>query len=91
MGVIAGRACGRERSFCYHIVMKMDRNHTRLVSGRAEDDSFAPIDPALRIAAVWELTREVWSLKVPALVEGRMDRSLTRLIKMELFQDKGNS
>lgn len=61
----------------------LDRTHTRFFrSGEpTEDDGYMEGSPADRLAEVWELTREAWSLVPGVDPEAPMRRDIARLIR----------
>jgi hypothetical protein len=62
--------------------MKMDRQITRLGRlGDHWDDDFVPGTMAERIAMVWPLTRDVFSLSRRHDVERRLQRHVARLVR----------
>ena len=61
--------------------MQVDRNKTRLQKMTEEDDSYVNASFAERLAFMWELTAELWSLKGPEHVKRRLQRHITNLIK----------
>ena len=46
-----------------------------------EDDSYVNASPQDRLALMWEITSEIWSLKNKNDVKRRLQRNITRLIK----------
>ncbi len=46
-----------------------------------QDDCYVDASPQERIAFMWELTAELWSLKDKDSVERRLQRHVTNLIK----------
>ncbi|MBA7701051.1 hypothetical protein ES703_109782 [subsurface metagenome] len=63
--------------------MKVIRNHTALKRMAEEDDCFVNMLPQQRIAFIWELTAELWSLKGSQYAERRLQRNVTNLIKQQ--------
>ena len=57
------------------------RNHAILKKMTKEDDCFVDASPQQRIAFMWELTAELWSLKDSKCAERRLQRHVTNLIK----------
>jgi hypothetical protein len=45
------------------------------------DDSFVEATPAERVGFVWELTKEMWSLRNRQDAERRLQRDVTNLIQ----------
>ena len=46
-----------------------------------QDDCYVDASPQERIARIWELTAELWSLKGSQYAERRLQRNVTNLIK----------
>ena len=46
-----------------------------------QDNCYVDASPQERIAFIWELTAELWSLKGSQYVEQRLQRNVTNLIK----------
>lgn len=61
--------------------MKMLRNHSTLKKIDKKDDSFVNASRQERIAFMWELTAELWSLRGTGYVKRRLQRNITNLIK----------
>ena len=61
--------------------MKVIRNHAALKKMNEQDDCYVDASPQERIAFMWELTAELWSLKDKDSVERRLQRHVTNLIK----------
>ncbi len=61
--------------------MRVKRDLTKLKEISKEDDSFVPASPAERVAFIWELTAELWSLKGSEYVERRLPRHVTNLTR----------
>ena len=59
--------------------MRVNRNVTKLRRACKQDDNFVPAFPAERVAFIWELTAELWSLKGSEYVERRLPRHVTNL------------
>ena len=62
-------------------MIKLNRKHAVLKKMTKEEDNYMDASPAQRVAVVWELTREIWSLKDKKNVERRLQRNITRLIR----------
>ena len=54
---------------------------TKLKRTSEEDDSFVPASPAERVAFIWELAAELWSVKGSEYVERRLPRHVTNLTR----------
>jgi len=63
--------------------MKVNRKVTSLKRLGLEDDSFVDASPEERISFMWELTKEIWSLRGDANVKRRLQRNIANLIKQE--------
>jgi hypothetical protein len=62
----------------------MKKNHVRLirtVKYDDNDDGYVKMSRRNRLAFIWELTAEIWSLKNKHYVERRLQRHITNLIK----------
>ena len=62
-------------------MIKIRKNHTALKKMTQEDDSYVNASPQDRLALMWEITSEIWSLKNKNDVKRRLQRNITRLIK----------
>ncbi len=62
-------------------MIKVRKDHTALKKMTKEDDSYVNASPQDRLALMWEITSEIWSLKNKNDVERRLQRNITRLIK----------
>jgi hypothetical protein len=63
--------------------MKVVRNHVVIKRMNQQDDSFVDASPGQRVAFVWELTAELWSLRDSRNVKQRLQRNVTNLIKKQ--------
>lgn len=61
--------------------MKVLRNKTTLKKMSKGDDCYVESSPQERIAFMWELTAELWSLSGSEYVERRLQRNVAKLIK----------
>ena len=61
--------------------MKVIRSYTNLKKMTKQDDSYVNASPQERIAVIWEITAELWSLKDRQYAEQRLQRNVTKLIK----------
>ena len=61
--------------------MKMNRKVAILKRMTKDEDDYMDTSPAQRVAIVWELTTEIWSLKDKKNVERRLQRNITKLIR----------
>ena len=62
-------------------MIKVLKNHTALKKMTRKDDSYVNASPQDRLALMWEITSEIWSLKNKNDVKRRLQRNITRLIK----------
>jgi len=65
--------------------MSLDRQDVRIFRSlkEAHDGGYMPGTPAERLAQVWELTREAWSLLDAGHAEQRLQRHVAVLIRGE--------
>ena len=63
--------------------MKVIRKYTALKKMIEQDDCYVDMPPRERIAFIWELTAELWSLKDRHSAERRLQRNVTNLIKRD--------
>ena len=61
--------------------VRVIRNQSTLKKMSKEDDSFVGASAPERVAFMWELTAELWSLKGPEDVERRLPRHVTNLTR----------
>ena len=61
--------------------MKVKRNITLIKELHEHDDCYVDASPAERVAFVWELTAELWSLGNKYDAEQRLQRNVTNLIR----------
>jgi hypothetical protein len=61
--------------------MKLKKKIVRLKNMSDKDDSFVDLPPGELISFMWELTREVWSLRGKDFVERRLQRNVTDLVR----------
>ena len=64
--------------------MNLNRTITLLKKVDKEDDCFMKASPRDRIAFMWDLTAEIWSLKGNECAKQRLQRNVTKLIKNKL-------
>ncbi|MBU2446925.1 MAG: hypothetical protein KJ666_15325 [Bacteroidetes bacterium] len=65
------------------LTARVDRNHTVLKKMTKRDDCYVDASPQERIAVIWELTAELWSLKDKQHAERRLQRNVTNLIRQQ--------
>ena len=63
--------------------MQLDRTKIMIKKQDKQDDSYMDASPQERIAVVWELTAEVWSIRNAEDVEQRLQRNVTKLIRVK--------
>lgn len=61
--------------------MKVAKNHVKLIKMGGEEDSYVKASPAERVSFMWELTKELWSLRNQQDAERRLQRNVTNLIR----------
>lgn len=61
--------------------MKLNRKQTSVKKMTKNDDCFMEASFEERIAFIWELTAELWSLQGTKDVERRLQRNVTNLIR----------
>jgi hypothetical protein len=59
------------------------RNYATVKKMTQQDDSFVRASPGQRVAFVWELTAELWSLRDSRNVKRRLQRNVTNLVKKQ--------
>ena len=63
--------------------MKVNRNFTSLIKMADQDDCYVDASPEECVSVIWEITAELWSLKDRKIVERRLQRNVTNLIKQQ--------
>jgi len=48
-----------------------------------EQDSFVEAPPAERVSFIWELTKELWSLRNQQDAEQRLQRDVTNIVRQQ--------
>ena len=76
-----GKPCGKTRPYSIMTIMKVERNRTALKKATSRDDCYVDAAPHERIAFIWELTAELWSLKDKQSAERRLQRDVANLIR----------
>ena len=61
--------------------MRVIRSQSTLKKISEEDDGFVRTSATERVAFMWELTAELWSLKGSEYVERRLPRDVTNLTR----------
>lgn len=62
-------------------MIKVIKNRAILKKMTREDDCYVDASPQDRIALMWEITAEIWSLKSKSDVERRLQRNVANLIQ----------
>jgi len=65
------------------LTARVDRNHTVLKKMTKQDDCYVDASPQERIAAIWEITSELWSLRDKQHAERRLQRNVINLIRQQ--------
>lgn len=63
--------------------MNVIRQLTNLKKMGSQDDCFMNASPQERVAFMWELTAELWSLRNKQYAERRLQRNITTLISQQ--------
>ncbi len=61
--------------------MKLNRKRTSLKKMMKDEECFVKTSSRERVAFMWELTAELWSLHGSEYVKRRLQRNVTNLIK----------
>jgi len=62
-------------------MIKVNRKQTVLKKITKEEDSYVDASPAERVSFIWDLTKEIWSLKDKNSAERRLQRHIAKLNK----------
>ena len=62
-------------------MFKVDRKKASIKKGFDDGAEYVDASPAERMAFIWELTKEIWSLKDEINVKRRLQRHITNFIK----------
>ncbi|MCR4337178.1 MAG: hypothetical protein NUV91_05165 [Candidatus Omnitrophica bacterium] len=62
-------------------MIKVNRQKIAFKQKFSDEDAYMDASPADRVAFIWELTQEIWSLKDPKIAQRRLQRHITKLIK----------
>lgn len=65
------------------LTTRVDRNHTVLKKMTKQDDCYVDASPQERIATIWEITSELWSLRDKQHAERRLQRNVTNIIRQQ--------
>jgi hypothetical protein len=60
-------------------MLRVQRDRARLSKLGDEDDDFVDASPAERVAMIWELTAELWSLQGKDCAKQRLQRHVAML------------
>ena len=63
--------------------MKIIRSRTTLKKMTKQDDCYVGALPHERIAVIWDITAELWSLKDRQYAEQRLQRDVTNLVRQQ--------
>jgi hypothetical protein len=64
-------------------MIRLQKDQVRVRKLTDPDDEYVPASPAERIAMVWELTAEAWSLQGEDLAQRRLQRHITNLVRQQ--------
>ena len=64
-------------------MLRVQRDRARLSKLGDEDDDFVDASPAERVAMIWELTAELWSLQGQDCAQQRLQRHVAKLFGPE--------
>ncbi len=59
----------------------VDRRQAVLIKGKVQTSDYVDATPARRVALVWELTEELWSIAGKADAQRRLQRDVTAFKK----------
>jgi hypothetical protein len=71
---------------CYNIDMKLKRSHAKLCKMTDADNGYVEASPAERVGLVWEITKELWSLRNRQDAEQILQRNVATLIRPDKEQ-----
>ena len=71
------------REVCYNIDMKLMRDHAKLSKMTDADDAYVEGSPAERVGLVWEISKELWSLRNRRDAERRLQRNVATLVRQQ--------
>lgn len=60
---------------------RIDRSKINLLNIHQESWDFVDLSPAQCLEMMWELTREIWSLRDSEIAERRLQRDVTNLVR----------
>jgi len=63
--------------------MKLMRDYAKLSRMTDADDAYVEASPAERVGFVWELTKELWSLRDRQSAERRLQRNVANLVRQQ--------
>ena len=63
--------------------MKLKRDYAKLSKMTDADDAYVDASPAERVGLVWEITRELWSLRNRQDAERRLQRNVATLVRQQ--------
>jgi hypothetical protein len=68
--------------------MKLMRDRAKLSKMTDGEDAYVEASPAERVGFVWEITRELWSLRNRQDAERRLQRNVANLVRQQGEPDK---
>ena len=68
---------------CYNTNMKLMRDRAKLCKMADGDDAYVEASPAERVGFVWEITKELWSLRNRQDAERRLQRNAANLVRQQ--------
>ena len=68
--------------------MKLMTDHAKLSKMTDADDAYVQASPAERVGFVWEITKELWSLRNRQDAERRLQRNVATLVRQQGKLDK---
>lgn len=63
--------------------IKVLKNHVILKKMSREDDCYVNASPEDRIALMWEITAEIWSLRNRSDVERRLQKNVANFVEQQ--------
>jgi hypothetical protein len=63
--------------------MKLKRDHAKLSRMTDADDAYVEASPAERVGFVWEISKELWSLRNSRDAERRLQRDVAALVRQQ--------
>jgi hypothetical protein len=63
------------------VISRVDRSRSLLIKGKSQTSDYVDASPARRVAIVWELTEELWSITGRTDAQQRLQRDVAALKK----------